>query len=156
MKRKPIREFKGAYDFLSNFYEQDLIFEGEIYPTAEHAFQACKTDDPREKWAIRLQETPGKAKRYGRNVELRGDWESVKADCMFQVLKAKFKVPSLREKLLATEDAELIEGNAWGDHYWGKVKYKNKWVGQNMLGKLLMILRDDIRSLEAGICEHDH
>lgn len=154
MKRKPIREFKGAYAFLSNFYEQDLLFEGEIWPTAEHAYQACKTNDPREKAWVRSMATPGSAKRLGRKVELREDWETVKADCMFQVLKAKFKNPELREQLLATEDAELIEGNTWGDHYWGKVKYKNKWVGQNMLGKLLMVLRDDLRSHDQGVCEH--
>ena len=84
---------------------------------------------------------PQAAKRLGRRVELRPDWESVKYDVMYQVCKAKFtQNPNLLERLLATGDAELVEGNTWGDQVWGVCK----GVGENHLGKTLMRIRAEL------------
>ena len=83
----------------------------------------------------------GQAKRLGKRVELRPDWEDVKIDIMRQVLKSKFtQNPELKAKLIATGDAELIEGNNWNDRFWGVCNGK----GQNHLGRLLMELRAEL------------
>lgn len=84
--------------------------------------------------------TPGDAKRLGRNVALKDDWEKMKCQVMLDVLRAKFRDKRLRKKLLETDEAVLIEGNTWNDREWGKVNH----VGRNKLGKLLMYLRTEI------------
>lgn len=140
----PITTFRGDHEFLSNFTHSPLTYEGEIYPTVEHAFQAAKTFDPIERQKVRTAASPGSAKRLGRRVTLRADWETVKYDIMLALLRQKFSDPVLREKLLATGDAELIEGNTWGDRTWGCVEVKGKWVGKNRLGQLLMKVRGEL------------
>lgn len=136
-----IDSFKGEYNFLSNFYLHDVEFEGEIYKSNEHAYCAAKTLDPDERWLIRSAATPGKAKKLGRSIVLRGDWDQIKFDIMLDLLRKKF-VPrtELSEKLLITGDAHLEEGNWWGDFIWGVCRGK----GLNMLGKLLMQVRDEL------------
>ena len=134
--------FRGEYAFLSNFQKCNIEFEGDVYPTVEHAFQAAKTFDKEERKRILSFASPVIAKRIGRKVKLRPDWEYVKCDIMLLLLKKKFEDPELAEKLLATGDAELIEGNNHGDRFWGMVNGE----GKNMLGKLLMEVRDDLRS----------
>ena len=134
--------FRGEYAFLSNFQKCNIEFEGDVYPTVEHAFQAAKTFDKEERKRILSFASPVIAKRIGRKVKLRADWEDVKCDIMLQLLKKKFKNPELAEKLLATGEAELIEGNNHGDRFWGMVNGE----GKNMLGKLLMEVRDDLRT----------
>lgn len=142
---QPITTFRGDYEFLSNFTNSPLLYEGETYPTIEHAFQAAKTFDPVERQKVRAATSPGSAKRLGRRVTLRTDWEAVKYDIMLALLRQKFSDPVLREKLLATGDAELIEGNTWGDRTWGCVQVNGKWVGKNHLGKLLMRVRTEVQ-----------
>ena len=134
--------FRGEYAFLSNFWKCEVEFEGEVYPTVEHAFQAAKTFDIEERKRISSFASPVIAKRIGRKVGLRADWEDVKCDIMKELLKKKFENPELAEKLLATGDSELIEGNNHGDRFWGMVN----GVGKNMLGRLLMEVRDDLRN----------
>ncbi len=140
-----INSFKGEYFFLSNFFYSPFAFDGEIYSTVEHAFQAAKTFDTEQRQGIRLAASPAQAKQMGRAVQLRPDWEQVKFDIMLALLRLKFSQADLRQKLLDTGDSELIEGNTWGDKVWGCVLYKGQWVGQNHLGKLLMQVRADIR-----------
>lgn len=137
-----IVSFMGEHEFLSNFYEQTVHFNGVAYPTAEHAFQAAKTVTPEEHALILAAATPGRAKRLGKKVKLRPDWESVKIDMMRQVLRSKFSHPDLQHLLLETGDAELIEGNDWGDRFWGVCDGR----GNNWLGKLLMEVREEIRT----------
>lgn len=143
---QPITNFRGTYEFLSNFAHSPLVYEGETYPTVEHAFQAAKTFDPEERAKVRMAASPGSAKRLGRRVTLRIDWETVKYDIMLALLRQKFNDSVLCEKLLATGDAELIEGNTWGDRTWGCVEVKGKWVGKNRLGHLLMQVRAELRT----------
>ena len=128
--------FKGDYFFLSNFFvEADGL-------TAEHRFQAAKTTDPVWRERILSAPTPSKAKYHGRSCPLRPDWEDVKTEVMEEIVRAKFADPALRDKLLATGDAELIEANHWGDTFWG-VDEKTG-VGKNWLGAILKWTRETL------------
>lgn len=136
-----IDSFKNDYFFLSNFYEAEVTYDGYTYQSSEAAFQAqkCKNPKDREKFT---HMTPSEAKKAGRSLDLRPDWEEVKYDIMHDIVLAKFREHSdLREKLLATYDAELEEGNTWGDCVWGTVE----GVGDNYLGKILMDVREGFR-----------
>jgi ribA/ribD-fused uncharacterized protein len=141
MSADVIDRFDGEHRFLSNFFVHELRWNGVTWPNAEHAFQAAKTLDPQEAATVHAAPTPGKAKKLGRRVTLRSDWDSVKLPIMKSILEAKFAVPELRERLLATGHAELIEGNTWGDQFWGVCDD----IGHNWLGKLLMMLRNELR-----------
>jgi ribA/ribD-fused uncharacterized protein len=145
-----IREFRGEYFFLSNFYPSPLRlrppdFRGgttttEFYPTAEHAFQALKSEDPAVRARIAEAHSPGAAKGMGRRVTLRPDWETIKIVVMKIVVSQKFNDnPYLAEKLLATGTAKLVEGNTWGDKFWGVDLATGE--GENWLGELLMEVR---------------
>ena len=138
--------FDGKWAFLSNFYWNEIEHEGIVYPTNEHFFQAMKTLDNNERRAIANCLTPGRAKRMGRRVALRSDWESVKEDVMLEGLCLKFADEQLANWLLETGDEELVEGNDWSDTFWGVCD----GVGENKLGKLLMRVRDMIKE-ERGI-----
>lgn len=134
-----ILEFKDEYRFLSNFYPA-------LGSTVEHQYQAAKTLD--KDWARRILQsrTAGEAKRAGRNAPLRPDWDEVKIPVMRELLVRKFSNPELREKLVATANFLLVEGNWWHDNFWGKcycARCHTK-VGENHLGKLLMEIRNDI------------
>lgn len=139
-----INSFRGDNYFLSNFFPFDFEFEGESYPTAEHAFQAAKTKDPAWKKRIRCADEPGKAKHLGRRAPLEGGrkvWDARRVDVMREVLRAKFADRVMAGRLLETGNEQLIEGNYWHDTYWGQVKDR----GENKLGKLLMELRKELR-----------
>lgn len=136
-----IDKFDGTeYGFLSNFYSSPIQYEGIVYPTVEHMFQALKALDIETRKKIANAATPGQAKRLGRSVALREDWEEVKIDVMRTALQLKFSDPTLRAKLIATGEAELIEGNTWNDRFWGVCRGS----GKNMLGLLLMELRSSL------------
>lgn len=141
-----IDRFEGEYFFLSNFYQSPFTFkEGEdefIAKTVEHYFQYAKTPSMEEGIEILNAKTPGKAKQLGRNCHLRKDWEMIKDDVMLFALREKFSNPELRNKLLATGDEKLVEGNWWRDTYWGVCE----GIGQNKLGKLLMQVREEIKN----------
>ena len=135
-----IRSFSGRYQFLSNFFPCLVIYEGVAYSSAEHAFQAAKTLSIPGRGYVAQARRPGEAKRRGRAVVLRSDWEEVKEAVMLGVLRSKFEDEDLRRQLVETGDAELIEGNTWGDRYWGV----DQRQGLNRLGMLLMHLREEI------------
>ena len=146
-----IAVFDNEYAFLSNFYDSPFELDGITYPTVEHFFQAMKAADPKDGRVIAAAITPGQAKRLGRKVVLRADWEDIKVDVMRFALRCKFQIPELREKLFATGNEELIEGNWWHDNTWGDCmcsECQNK-PGRNMLGMLLMEIRSDIRYEES-------
>lgn len=143
----PITSFTGSYHFLSNFAEVRVNLDGLLYPTLEHAYQAAKTLNMYQRHEIWACNTPGQAKRLGRMVTLRPDWESVKVDIMRDLLWQKFAHDPFRQLLIATDPQELIELNTWGDKVWGMVQINNEWVGQNLLGKLLMQVRDELMGL---------
>ena len=137
-----INEFRGKYYFLSNFYERPVFYDGITYQNNEAAFQAQKTLDIEERKQF-ADLSPSVAKRKGRKVTLRNDWEEVKFDVMLEICRAKFtQNQDLAEKLLATGDEELIEGNTWGDRIWGMVD----GTGKNWLGKILMQIREELKN----------
>lgn len=134
-----IDSFQDEYRFLSNFWPSPVDYMGDLYPTVEHAFQAMKTKDHEERALVLKASTPGKAKRLGREVTLREDWEDLKLEVMEHFLRLKFDTYPLHEQLMDTGTRELIEGNTWGDKFWGTVD----GVGENHLGKLLMKIRKE-------------
>lgn len=109
-----ITSFNGEYSFLSNFYPCQIEYYGVKYPTSEHAFQAAKTLNIMQKEAIKKADTPGKAKRLGRKVEIRSDWEEVKDQVMYEIILNKFKNKEMKAKLLATNNEKLVEGETIG------------------------------------------
>jgi ribA/ribD-fused uncharacterized protein len=136
-----IVSFTGPNFFLSNFYPCEVAFEGKLYKSSEHAYMAAKTVDENIRAYIASQPTPAAAKKIGRSIPLRGGWDSIRIHYMRVVLESKFGDYELRERLNATKGHELIEGNTWGDVFWGQCPIGN---GRNELGKLLMSIRDDI------------
>jgi len=134
--------FQGKYRFLSNFWPAKVHYEGMEYNSVEHAYQAAKTLDKQARLRIRNLRKPGEAKREGQKVEMRGDWEQVKVNVMYFLVREKFSRNSrLKDQLLATKDQYLEETNHWGDTFWGVCKGR----GQNMLGQILMEVRDELR-----------
>lgn len=133
-----IDKFEGQHAFLSNFYYANVNIHGISYPTSEHAYQAFKTNDVPTRVKLSQFSTPKEAKRAGRLLPLRRDWEALKFDVMRMVVHAKFtQNASLAALLLSTGDQELIEGNWWGDTVWGVCKGE----GENHLGRILMDAR---------------
>ena len=144
-----ITEFDGKYAFLSNFFYAPFVYDGIIYPTNEHFFQAMKTLDQEKRKQIAEAKTPGAAKRMGRQVQLREDWEEVKYTAMCVGVERKFDAhPGLAEKLIATGDAILIEGNSWHDNTWGSCFCPKcaAIAGKNWLGEILMERRKELVS----------
>jgi ribA/ribD-fused uncharacterized protein len=149
--RARIDRFDGTkYEFLSNFHPSPVVTRGRSgnlerigCATVEHGFQACKALDPVQRRTIAAAPTPGEAKRRGRRATLRPDWDEIRDDIMRSLLAQKFRLGEpLGQRLMATDDAELIEGNTWGDRYWGVVD----GVGENRLGQLLMERRAELRA----------
>lgn len=143
-----IKSFSGSNSFLSNFYSSPLTWEGMEWPTAEHAYQAAKTLDMKEREAIRQAKTPSQAKRMGREVTLRADWEEVKVATMESILWQKFQRKTLADLLLSTGNESLVEGNNWHDNFWGQcqcIKCANDSLTGNNLGMLLMKIRKLLR-----------
>lgn len=137
-----INSFTGEYYFLSNFSDSVFVYDGIQYQNAESAFQAqkCEIKTDRKKFSD-LNST--EAKKLGRKVSLRKDWEAIKVDQMRQIVSEKFRQNlDLKEKLINTRDAYLEEGNTWGDRIWGTVDGR----GANLLGQILMTLREELKS----------
>ena len=145
---KIINGFRGESKWLSNFQSCSIQFEGAWYSSVEHAYVAAKTTDLLVRKKVRMIAAAGAAKRFGRKITLRPDWEEIKLTVMLLFLKQKFgdNNPELKQKLIATGDIVLIEGNHWHDNFWGnchcrgcRFEPKNNW-----LGKLLMSVRKEL------------
>ena len=136
-----IASFTGKFRFLSNFFRYSVTICGILYPTVEHAYQAAKTCDMNQRRRIAALPSPGEAKREGRKLDIRKDWDDVKLDIMENCLRAKFAPGrQITDLLISTGDARLVEGNHWGDRYWGVCN----GTGQNHLGRLLMRIRQEL------------
>ncbi len=142
---RTINDFHAeGYEFLSNFYSVPITYKGLKYQNSEAAFQAQKVLDDEEKIPF-TQASARQAKSLGRMVNLRRDWEFVKVNLMLEITRAKFEQnPDLAEKLLATENAMLVEGNRWNDTCWGVDSKNGK--GENYLGKILMCVRSELKN----------
>lgn len=144
-----IDSFSGEHEFLSNFWTgHQVVVAGLKFISSEHAFQAMKSEEFTDKLQVQACKTPGQAKRMGRKIKLRPDWEEIKLKVMLDVVRAKFgQNPELMSLLLATGDRQLVEGNNHGDRFWGTVD----GVGENHLGKILMRVRDEALRHEAFV-----
>jgi N-glycosidase YbiA len=136
-----INRFVGENAFLSNFHHSTFSFNGKLWKTVEHCYQAHKTLDENQRELIRNAATPAEAKKLGQLVLMREDWDIIKLDLMKQLVHLKFENVFLQYQLLQTGDQELIEGNLWNDTFFGVCRGK----GQNHLGKILMNERQLIK-----------
>lgn len=139
-----ILEFKGDDRYLSNFFIASFVWNGTLWAHSEAAYQAAKAMT-REDYESFIPMKPGESKRHGKEITIRSDWEEVKYDIMHEIVFAKFSQnPELKAKLLATGIAHLEEGNNHRDQIWG-VCPPGSGQGRNLLGKILMDVRDTLR-----------
>jgi ribA/ribD-fused uncharacterized protein len=146
-----ISDFEGKNYFLSNYAPARVKLNGLEFPTVEHAYQAAKTLETAARQKIQGASTPGLARKMGRQLPQRPDWPEVKVEVMRDLIRQKFEQhPNLNKQLLATGDAELVEGNTWHDNFWGDCRCPRCAAepGENHLGRLLMAVRQHLR--EAG------
>lgn len=142
--------FREELFFLSNFYLQEFYcgILNQTVKSSEHAFMALKTEDPTEQAYVLDADSPGQAKRRGRSVSLRSDWDfGARVWAMQTVLRDKFSIPELGQKLVDTGSLFLVEENDWHDQFWGNCSCSAHATtpGTNMLGELLMALRFDLQ-----------
>lgn len=154
-KVKVIVSFTRASCFLSNFHSAVVTYDGIAYPTVEHAYQAAKCVDPEQRKGFNWHISAWKAKRLGRKVKIRPDWEAVKSTIMLELLRQKFSKGPFKGWLLSTIGYELVEGNDWHDTYWGVCDGTctlgpHTPYGQNLLGKLLMQVRTELTGDDHG------
>jgi len=135
-----IDSFKGENRFLSNFWPAKVVLDDMTFASVEHAYVATKTLDMLKRKEIQSVPTPGQVKRLGRTLVLRPDWDEVKLGVMEDLVRQKFQHPELAKLLLAAGEQELVEGNTWGDTFWGECFGS----GANHLGKILMKVRDEL------------
>jgi ribA/ribD-fused uncharacterized protein len=149
--------FQGDFEFLSNFCRHDSVLSlalpyGKknahqvISDNIEILFQAAKVDSWHDLAFIIQCKTPGQAKRNGRRIKLREDWEENKDKIMEDLVRQKFtRLPIFRQKLLSIpDDMYIVEMNYWNDTYWGV--NKRTFEGENRLGEILMKIRSELRS----------
>lgn len=136
-----VKEFKGRYRFLSNFYPSEVLA-----PTLEHHYQATKTANL--VWAAKIMqaETPQKAKVLGGKCPLINGWDDIKAQVMLELVRLKFTEWKLQVQLLGTFPMDLVEGNYWHDNFFGDCYCQScvNTPGQNHLGKALVQVRSEI------------
>lgn len=135
-----ITSFTGAYRWLSNFAECSVKFQGEVYRTVEHAYQAAKSEDPLYREIVRNCKTPGEAKRFGRVAPISEGWAERKENVMLELTRKKYQHEYYRQLLIATGSLNIVEGNNWGDNFWGVCNGE----GLNKLGLIIMTVRDEI------------
>lgn len=139
-----VPSFRGDYEFLSNFYASPIrTASGLVYPSSEHAYQAMKTTSSSTRRFMATISPVGRVKKFGQTVAVRDCWDDLKLRAMYKVLKAKFSQNlNLAMALIDTCDAVLVEGNYWGDRFWGVCD----GTGDNNLGLILMRVRSELFS----------
>jgi ribA/ribD-fused uncharacterized protein len=152
-----IDRFVGDYAFLSNFAVCPVGYgdsgeEPVTYRSVEHAFQAAKTTNAAQRARLAQIGSPLTAKQFGSRVEMRPGWSEMRTGVMGELLRQKFAIEPFRSLLLATGDAEIVEGNAWHDQLWGDCTCPEHAAtpGENLLGRLIMDVRRELRSGERG------
>ncbi len=142
-----IKQFKGQYRFLSNFWDCHVEYDGRVFSSVETAYQYSKCVTQEDKDRMFSTTKPGDSKRLSGKIKVRSDWDDVKLGIMEDLVRQKFTDPTLKKKLLETENLNLQEGNNYRgrvDQFWG-VDLKTG-EGENHLGKILMKVRDELRS----------
>lgn len=148
-----INSFRKENSFLSNMAKVKISYDNIIYPSVENFYVAMKITKDKiikiDKKEITIRKyistlNPYESKKFGKKLILRKDWDNIKLKVMEYALKQKFSNYYYKEKLLFTENKQLIEGNWWGDTFWGVCNNK----GENHLGKLLMQIRKELQNIE--------
>ena len=139
-----ILEFRGKYNFLSNFFESKITYNEIIYHCSEVAYQAHKSENIKIHERFSEITDPAQSKIVGKTIKLRKNFERIKTRIMLDICREKFKNPELRAKLLLTGKRLLVEGNKWRDRFWGMDKNKIPMLGLNRLGHILMKIRSDL------------
>lgn len=148
----PIARFAGDYRWLSNFWLCEVWACGVAYPSVEHAYQAMKTRDVTIRELIRDEATPAGAQQLGRRIPVRADWDEIKLKTMEQLVCDKFtRNGELGLRLCATAPRALVEGNDWGDRFWGVCD----GAGLNHLGRILMCVRAGMLARADGVPSTD-
>lgn len=145
-----IKQFRGEYRWLSNFHPFDtpatITIRGKKYeiPTAEHWYVMEKTNCDATKIHILNERSPGNVKKFGRMLDVVPNFDETKLEVMRYIVYYKYSSvsPVLKDRLLATGDEIIQEGNNWGDTYWGVCLKTGK--GENNLGKLIMECRSTL------------
>ncbi len=146
--RTSITRFTNKYRWLSNFFQTDEVQcrLGNLgFRSVEAGYQAAKCQDPEDRLKF-TNITPFLAKKAGQKVSLPKNWDKDRLVVMTDLVRQKFQLPELRTALLSTGETILIEGNHWGDTFWGQCPVGN---GQNHLGRILMEVRREIQN-DAG------
>ena len=138
---------KDEFGAFSNFFLFPILIDGKSWPTVEHYFQAMKTLDEGVRESIRLARTPGQSKKMGRLVDLRSDWEAEKFEVMLKALRVKFSQEPLKGLLLSTGERAIYEDSPY-DKIWGTGELGQVGTGQNLLGKALMEVRNELRKVQ--------
>jgi len=149
-----INSFTGRWRFLSNFYPVTIEHQGIKYPSVEHYYVALKIKNDQQidgryityidcREMIAKMTDAAKVKQFGKILKIRKDWDDVKLDVMLWGIREKFKNEDLRQLLMETGEEELVEGNWWGDKFWGV----SNGEGENHLGKILMRVREELRKV---------
>ena len=142
---KKILFYEDKYYLFSNFSAHTVTYHGQLYPTSEHAYQAAKFESGEIRKAIMRAQSPLEAKHLANDVyreQRRSDWDDVKVDVMYQIVKAKLlQQTEVRDALMETLDEEIIE-NSPIDYFWG---CGEDGTGENQLGKVWMKLRKELR-----------
>lgn len=140
-----IRVFTGDNYWLSNFYMREVWYLDRFYPSAEHAYQAAKATTRADRSMVGSVAYPYTAKQIMRTLPIRGDWDFMRLSIMWEILHSKFTPVDMADRLIATGDLHLEEGNTWGDTFWGTMA---GW-GENYLGRMLMEIRREAIILKA-------
>lgn len=144
-----IDRFRGQWSFLSNFQLCPITYEDDAYASVEHAFQAAKLVDRKERRLFQVPSTPSQAKMMGRGVSIRPGWDSLRERVMEELLRDKFYNFPYNEALMNTGESYLVEGNDWHDTFWGICdgtcpRGPHAEEGLNKLGDLLMKIRAEL------------
>jgi ribA/ribD-fused uncharacterized protein len=140
--RRTTVRFKDQYAFLSNFHPVSIYYQDVFFTSAEHAYQAAKCLNRKDREGIAALETAAMAKEAGRHVwPIHHNWNTMKVAVMEDILHLKFSTDhlELRRKLAETNPIDIVEDNHWNDTFWGRCN----GIGQNQLGQLLMLIRRD-------------
>lgn len=131
---------KTGHEYLSNFYASSVAYEGMLYPSVEHAYQASKSLDPATRSLIKKAADPNIAKRLGQSILVHPGWVESRINIMRQLIREKFSNPFIRWKLKETVGFRLVNENRWNDRFWGVVN----GTGENWLGRILEEVREEI------------
>jgi ribA/ribD-fused uncharacterized protein len=138
-----ISQFDTEWSDFSNFAHSPLVFQGRTYPTAEHAYQASKVYDPENQLRVQYSRSAGEAKILGNLYKDHSVSDLAKVSVMADILRMKFSTNRyFADLLLSTNDRVIEEGNTWGDTFWGVCN----GIGENHLGNILMLVRNELKS----------